>query len=263
MEESLRLVILAVCALAFIACVIGGLLNLFELWKPKNPNTPKFLVGGVLAAAVGAIAPNKDYLFGSDRLGQPDDARSEPVRTPDKPRRQEPDEQPPSQSPLRPSDTKPNPSPIVESPAVATPVPPCAMPHPEQLTGWAENSLGARPDFACATQRPYPTCAKSLMLRSSDETSEEEADECAVRIADFRRVSVAIIYRIKGEYGKKLQDNEMALRVDYSPIGLQRWSYISSELQRMNGQEWASFRGIDEESRADLRACNRIDKCTR
>lgn len=204
MPDTVANVILFTSVGAFVICVVAGLAILLELWKPRNPATRKWLVGGLLVSVVGGVGVYARHLFDTD----PASASTREVGSVVASR-------PPSTSAPK---QEPAPLATLNTAVPARPVSCALAPPPE----WAANELGERPNFDCAIQAPYPPCAADLRQRDPVAISVQEAQTCEKSLKDFRRSNIAPVLAAKALYESSLEAVEVPLRSPRGPADAER-----------------------------------------
>lgn len=250
---------------AFVAVVIFGLLALFGLIEPRDPESGKWATRKVLFPLVVAVGAAAAALFASGQFDKP--KPSDPQVSDEHGIPGVPDDPGSIDEPAIPD---PNPGSQIEDVAgQETPEPAiaseeeisCIKPAPGALVEWASEALGPRPDFECSAKQNYPSCVSELRGRGSGETSAVEAAECGKAVADYRRSVIAPVLQIKASYDSNLDDQEKALRVWTSGTEEQQRDYVLAEIARMNGAEWRKFSAKDSESKFDLHVCYSNARC--
>lgn len=240
MPAIVPLVIIWVCVAAFVLCMIGALLALFEIWTPKSAATKKWLVSGLLFSAVGAVgtfaakqfneAPGAEQATtsrsgaageGSDR-GQPRPSpRNTPVTDP---------QQPPPES---------------------------TVSLPEAVREWAE-ALGPRPGFEAAMRAPYPSCVGNLSGQDEAAVLSAETTACRRELNRFHTEWILPVYNRKAAYEENLERQEETLRPrSLESETLPRYSYVLSEMTRLRGEQWDSFVALDRRIQDNIADCLR------
>lgn len=236
------------CVIAFMICVIAGLLVLTERWTPKNSATSKWLVGGVLVSAVGAVGGFASQQFKDGGAPQPPEVNESAPQSEGAPR--------PApvtrQTPRRPVE----PVPPKDESVPALPVPPAAD-VPEEVVAWAETELGARPVFDADVA--YPVCVAAL--RAQDNVSRKEARNCRAELEQLHLTAIVGFYNLKRPYDGRLEDQEAALRErGISQDELARYNYVTAEMDRLNSDKSEVLPAVhDLESRLlrDIQSCRR------
>lgn len=240
MPANVAPVVIWACVAAFILCLIGALLIIFERWTPKSRATSKWLVGGVLTSAVGAVGSFAAAQFGGTsppiaQANQSGAAKAPPV------------------SPLPPA----------SGPAAADAAPTAAVPDtpadivPAPIREWAE-VLGPRPGFEIAMRATYPACVASLSGQEEASVTGEASAACRRALAEFHTEWILPVYNRKAPYERNLERQEQALRArNLEPEILPRYSYVLAEMARLQGEQWDQFVALDRRVADDSTACLR------
>lgn len=234
MPESVAPVLIWACVVAFILCLAGALLVLFELWTPKRRATRNWLVSGVLVSAVGAVGSFATAQFSVSRATPVEANQAEAVRPP---------------------------AGAGETPIVAVTPPPAdepAAPSPAPaFPEWA-GMLGPRPGFEAATGAAYPACVARLRQRGEAMIPSEDALACRRELVQFHTDWILPVYNRKAPYERNLELQEQALRPrNLEPDILPRYSYIVSEMARLQGEQWDAFVALDRRVGDDTTSCLR------
>lgn len=241
MPANVAPVVIWACVVAFILCLVGALLILFERWTPKRRSTSKWLVGGVLSSIVGAV--------GSFAAAQFSGTSPPPIA--------EADQSGTTKAALV-SPSPPTPRPAA---ADATPTPSVQdMPAdnvPAGVREWAE-VLGPRPGFETAMRATYPACVASLSGQDEASVTSEASAACRRQLAQFHTEWILPVYNRKAPYERNLEQQEQALRArNLEPEILPRYSFVLAEMTRLQGEQWDRFVALDRRVADDSTACLR------
>lgn len=240
MPASVAPVVIWACVVAFILCLAGAVLVLFELWTPRSRATRKWLLSGVLFSAVGAVGSFAAAQFGGSPPPQPDSNQNGAAKlavAPPAPRPRPPvvpDSAPSSETRETPADTL-----------------------PAAVREWAE-VLGPRPGFETAMRAAYPNCVASLSGQNEASVPSEAAAACRRQLAQFHTEWILPVYNRKAPYEQNLELQERALRPrNLEPEILPRYSYVLAEMARLQGEQWDRFVTLDRQVADDSAACLR------
>jgi hypothetical protein len=237
-------VVMWTCVVAFVLCVIGGLLIVFGRWEPKDPKVKKWLLNGVLFSVVGGVVGFAGKQFttpGStpapiERLAS-NQTVAEPAigtRTPDPP---------PGADAARP--------PVVPPPANADNA------IPEAVRSWAGRALGERPLLSQQAAAAYPTCVARLGALDIAAVTQADARACRREVTTFHASVILPYYNRKTPYDRALTVQEAQLRERSDDP---RYLYVRAEMDRLNGDDSAEedlILSLDERYMRDIRACAR------
>lgn len=239
MPEGVTTVIVWVCVAAFILCMIGALLALFEIWTPKSRATRKWLISGLLFSAVGAVGSFAAKQFNEAPASAQTATSQSEMRQERSDRRRA--------RPRRPSAPATDPEPPPEAPDSES----------EGVREWAE-VLGPRPGFETAMRAAYPSCVGSL--GGQEEASVLSADTVACRRAlnRFHTEWILPVYNRKAAYEENLEHQEETMRARHlEPDVMPRYSYVISEMNRLRGGQWDRFVALDRRIQDDIVNCLR------
>ena len=244
--EYLQSWILIVCAVAFTACVVAGLLIIFERWTPADPKTRTYLVSGVLASAVAAVTPGVGGLWTTivaDETATPTPA---PTTTPA-------ESAVPAPSPTEtPALSIPDPSPTAEDRVQRSEL--CVPPQPSDLAE-AAVVLGPRPDINCARNAPYPQCVDEILGRARGETVPSEGRDCSIAVQLWQSRFIATVYQVKAGYEPALESLELSSRPRAGDPPSELHEYASAEMKRLLGPNWNVHVELDKKSSHDMNYC--------
>lgn len=245
MPDYLSEVIMWTCGIAFVVCMIAGLLIVAGIWEPKDPAVRKWLLRVVVFSVVGAVAG-----FAVRQFSWGDGGNSEPQL--DSSEQTSPkfsDRQPGDTSGSGPRETVPPVDHLTKEPAPTVPT------VPDGVATWALDALGTRPVFN--NPPVYPGCIQTL--RNQDSVSRKEARSCRNDLEQMHLNVIVEFYDLKRAYDSRLEHQEAKLRErGISQKELPRYNYIVSEMERLNGdgsREIASLHQLEEKLLRDIRAC--------
>jgi hypothetical protein len=247
MPAIVPLIIIWVCVVAFILCVIGGLLILFERWTPRNNATRRWLVGGLLVSIVGGVSgfasqqfrpgqPTAPATLDRQALNVPTDVGNHvaPTLTTD----------PPPATPRNSPNDAGSPSQDADAATPAT------------VTDWAEATLGPRPLLAPTIFAAYPGCVASLASQSEETVLSADVDACRHELTRMHSERILPVYNLKAPYERKLEQQEEGLRSRHlESETLPRYSYVLAEMERLRGARSARFVALDRRLQDDIANC--------
>ena len=252
MPANVAPVVIWACVAAFILCLIGALLALFEIWTPKREATSKWLISGVLFSAVGAVGAYAAARFNDSSpaiqaaVAQPGSARAAGDDRAASTRELVSNEAQPAPPA---GDTTPSPGAGGAETAQAS--------VPASVRAWAE-VLGPRPGFEAVMNAPYPACV--ARLRGQEEAAVTNADAVACRreLLAFHTERILPVYNRKGPYEQNLERQEQVLRArGLETEILPRYSHVLAEMARLQGEEWDAFVALDRRVGDDATSCLR------
>lgn len=243
MPAIVPLIIIWVCLAAFIICLVGGLLILFERWTPKNAATRRWLVGTLLVSVVGAVGGFATRQFNGNANAATTTPPAEAHQVADPVR-------PPPVPPVHPN--PPNPS----QPGGTQPETGTEPAVPAAIVDWAESTLGPRPQMALALDAPYPACVSRLAGQPAGDVLEADASACYRELERFHTDQVLPVYARKAPYETNLERQEETLRPGHLEAGtLPRYTYVLSEMERLRGDGWDQFVALDRRIADDKSNC--------
>lgn len=235
-------VILWTCVMAFVLCVIGGLLIVFGRWEPKDPKVKKWLLSGVLFSVVGGVVG-----FAGKQFAMPA-ATPAPI-----------EQRLSNKAAAEPGPATPDPRPGADAarPPVAPPPDNADNAIPEAVRGWAARALGERPLLSQQAAAAYPTCVARLGALDLAAVTQADARACRREVAAFHATVILPYYNRKTPYDRALQVQETQLR---DRADDPRYVYVLAEMDRLNGDDSAEedlILSLDERYTRDIRACAR------
>jgi len=242
MPAIVPLIIIWVCLAAFVLCLIGGLLILFERWTPHHAATRRWLVGTLLISVVGAVSGYATRQFSGNAVAAP----VQPAE-----QRRVADTAGPHPAPP----ANPNPSASVEPnvPHSETSTDPAV---PAAITAWADSTLGQRPQMAVALNAPYPACVGRLAAQPVEDVLEADASACYRELERFHTEQVLPVYARKAPYETNLERQEETLRPGHLESStLPRYAYVLAEMERLRGDAWDEFVALDRRIADDKSNC--------
>lgn len=194
-------IILYTSIAAFVLCVIGGLLILFERWEPKHTGTRRWLVGGVLASIVGGVVGNSNAMFnqsgkaislvGNNIQGNPANANAAAI-TPSATA----ELNPPNPDQNRPSDDDvPQPDTAGLNSLDSTPPITPARAWSPQILSWQSENLPTRPTLPTPPDKSFPKCAEEMKAQDITEITKESARSC-FRLLDQFNSNILLPYQV-------------------------------------------------------------------
>ncbi|MEO9599077.1 hypothetical protein [Parasphingorhabdus sp.] len=234
-------IILYTSIAAFVLCVIGGLLILFERWEPKHSGTRRWLVGGVLASIVGGVVANSNAMFRQSG----DNSTAVSIFNAQTP------ESPNGSIAVQTERTVPDPrttNPEIGStndiglttpsePDVPNPTPPAtsAKKWSERIVSWQSANLPARPTLPDPPDKSYPECADKIKAQDFLAVTKQDARDC-FRLLDQFNSKTLLPYQFL--YHPYTDEVEKAAR--YQPDA-EILTFLQSEYLSLTDSEGADF----------------------
>ncbi len=248
-------IILYTSIAAFVLCVIGGLLILFERWEPKHSGTRRWLVGGVLASIVGGVVANSNAMFeqsGNDIAIADNDIQPQPAEQ--------------NESLVRPSPSDDAPislgdidlsQPDTAGPNLPDPPPqePPAKSWSPRIVAWRSENLPARPTLPNPPDKSFPKCAEDMKIQDITEITKDSARRC-FRLLDQFNSNVLLPYQLR--YYPYTDQVERAARnqPDAEILDFLQLEYFN--LTDSEGADFLRFSGISNKFEGDRRWVQRL-----
>lgn len=248
-------IILYTSIAAFVLCVIGGLLILFERWEPKHSGTRRWLVGGVLTSIVGGVVANSNAMF------QPPDNSIEQAENDVQPGPK--DDNTPLDQPSK-SDTGKlslvdvdlnQPDNAGLDPVDPLPQDTAAKSWSPRIVAWQSENLPERPNLPAPPDKNFPPCAEEMKTQDITEITKADARTC-FRLLDQFNSSVLLPYQVR--YHPYTDQVEQAARnqPDAEILDFLQLEYFN--LTDSEGADFLRFNAISNKFDGDRRWVQRL-----